>query len=228
LPREAVFHEDVAMTSIDTGRMPTSILAAAVVVSCALLAAHPAPAQEAPAAGGDVPHGADSAGDAAKGPAADPDAAPPPRDLDLVPPRRGTAGLWRPTDMKALIPKRSNRAAGLPPANTPRIAPLPARPGTYGATPRNAIGTSISPRQPGPEPRGITPLPGTRPTTGTTAGNGGTATRPTPVPAIASQTMHGTAINGTTMGRLASGPASIGGPAKDRSAINGTLLKPKH
>jgi hypothetical protein len=30
------------------------------------------------------------------------------------------------------------------------------------------------------------------------------------------------------MARVASAPASIGGPAKDRSGINGTLLKPKH
>jgi hypothetical protein len=216
------------MTSIGTGRMPNIILAA---VSCALLAAPLALAEEAPPSRGDVPQtgtGADSAGGAAKNSPAAPDAAlPPPRDVDLVPPRRGTTGLWRPIDIKAPIAKTSSRASGLP-AITSRITPLPARPATYGATPRNAIGISILSRSPATEPRGITPPTGTRLTTGAAA-TGGTTIHPTPVPANGGgQTMRGTAINGTTMARVASGPASIGGPAKDRSGINGTLLKSKH
>jgi hypothetical protein len=220
------------MTSIGTGRMPIISLAAAVaLLSCTLLAAPLALAQEAPPTPGDVPQTGTSAGgapSAAKDSPAAPDAAsPPPRDVDLIPPRRGTAGMWRPTDIKAPIAKTSGRPAGLP-ANTSRIAPLPTAPATHVATPRNAIGISIPPRSPSLEPRGITPSPGTRLTTGAAA-TGGTTIHPTPVPANGGgQAMRGAAINGTTMARVASAPASIGGPAKDRSGINGTLLKPKH
>jgi hypothetical protein len=217
------------MTSIGTGRMPIVSLAAAVgLLSCSLLAVPLAVAQEAPPSPGDVPQtgtGADSAGSAAKDSPAAPDAgSPPPRDVDLVPPRRGAAGMWH---IKAPFATTSSRPAGRP-ANTSRIGPLPPRPATHVATPRNAIGISIPPRSPAPEPRGVTPPPGMRLTTGAAA-TGGTTIHPTPVPASGGgQAMRGAAINGTTMARLASGPAAIGGPAKDRSGINGTLLKPKH
>jgi hypothetical protein len=217
------------MTSIGTGRMPIISLAAAVaLLSCTLLAAPLALAQEAPPSPGDVPQTGTGAGSAAKDSPAAPDAAsPPPRDVDLVPPRRGAAGMWRPTDIKAPIAKTSSWPAGLP-ANTSRIAPLAARPAAHVATPRNAIGISIPARSPGPEPRGITPPAGTRLTTGAVA-TGGITIHPTPVPTNGGgQAMRGGAINGTTMARVASVPASIGGPAKDRSGINGTLLKPKH
>jgi hypothetical protein len=39
--------------------------------------------------------------------------------------------------------------------------------------------------------------------------------------------LRGTGINGTTMGRMATGPGLIGGPARDYSGINGTLIRPK-
>jgi len=37
------------------------------------------------------------------------------------------------------------------------------------------------------------------------------------------------AINGTAMGqRVSSSPVAIGGPARDRAGINGTLVKPRY
>src|SRR5215472_7055511 len=38
---------------------------------------------------------------------------------------------------------------------------------------------------------------------------------------------YGTGLNGSTMGRITTGPGYIGGPAKDRSGINGTAIRPK-
>jgi hypothetical protein len=40
--------------------------------------------------------------------------------------------------------------------------------------------------------------------------------------------LHGGGVNGTTNGRMAFGPASVGGPAGDRSGIIGTSVRTKH
>jgi len=64
---------------------------------------------------------------------------------------------------------------------------------------------------------------------GAAGGNFGAAAvrRPAmPLNAITSPQTAG--INGTMMGHIASGPSSVGGPAKDRSSINGTTMRPKH
>jgi hypothetical protein len=47
------------------------------------------------------------------------------------------------------------------------------------------------------------------------------------VPPAITATNHST-LNGTGMGRPGSGPATIGGAAKNAAAINGTSIKPKH
>jgi hypothetical protein len=39
---------------------------------------------------------------------------------------------------------------------------------------------------------------------------------------------HGAVISGTTVSHIASGPGNLGGPAKDRSGINGTAIRPKY
>jgi hypothetical protein len=39
---------------------------------------------------------------------------------------------------------------------------------------------------------------------------------------------HAAVISGTTVSHIASGPGYLGGPAKDRSGINGTAIRPKY
>jgi hypothetical protein len=183
-----------------------------------VLAAYPALAQEGgPAAGG--------GGSAA--PAAPDGAAAPSRDVEPFTPQRGSAGLWRRANLKALIANRPNNTANLPPA-TVRIAPLPVRPGGDTAPQRNAIGVALPGAQsPGHSIAGVATSAGNRPAgIGTPAAPVGMA-RSTPS-LNPSQAPRGAGINGTTMGRMASGPGSIGGPAKDRTSINGTLMSRKH
>jgi hypothetical protein len=190
------------------------------------LASYPALAQDgAPAAGGDAPQTGDGA--ATKGAAPDGTAATS-RDIEPFTPQRGSAGLWRRANLKALIANPPNKAAGLPPANV-RISPSPMRPGMEMAPQRNAIGAATPSLQlPGHGIAGVATPAGNRPSgIGTPLASITGVTRQTPVP-NAGQTLRGAAINGTTMGHVASGPGSVGGPVKDRSGINGTLMPPKH
>jgi hypothetical protein len=204
------------------------ILRAALAALCAVLAAYPALAQEgAPAAGGDAPQAA--AGAPAKGPAPAGGAAI--RDVEPFTPQREAAGLQRRANMKALIANARAHAAGalasLPAANM-RTAPPPVFSGGGGATPRSAIGVPLP----------AAPLPG-HPVAGIPAAAGGRpAGTGTPPPGVAGATHYvplpnagppprGAVINGAMMGRTSSGPGYVGGPAKDRSGINGTLMSPK-
>jgi hypothetical protein len=88
--------------------------------------------------------------------------------------------------------------------------------------PRNAIGMSLTGvRPPGHKSAGVPDQAGTKLTgIGTAPGNALGVTHQASAPMNT-----GAAINGTTMGRLVSG--SIGGPARDRTGINGTLMPPK-
>jgi hypothetical protein len=200
-----------------------------IMALCAALVALPAPAQEgAPAAGADVPQAGGGSGDGAamKGPAPDGTVLAN-RDIEPFTPQRGSAGLSRRANLKTLI-ANAPKAAGSPPANA-RIAP-PMRPGIDAAAPRNAIGVAMPGERPsGHDTAGVTTQAGRRLTgIGTPAGNVGRAMHHVPVPINVSPALYGAAINGTTMGHIASRPGSIGGPAKDRSGINGTLMRPKH
>ncbi|MBO0751440.1 MAG: hypothetical protein J2P53_04990 [Bradyrhizobiaceae bacterium] len=188
---------------------------ATVLALYAVLAANPAPAQEGPPSpdGGDFTRAGGTAGDGTKAPVAE--APPPVHDVESVPPRHGAATLWRRANVKALVANAANKA-NLPALNTPHVAPLPVRAG--GAiTPRNAIGAVIPPS-------------GQRGTNvGSAAANGGTTMHQMPAPANAGQALHGAAINGSTMGgRTASRAGSIGGPAKDRSGVDGTSFRQRH
>jgi hypothetical protein len=66
---------------------------------------------------------------------------------------------------------------------------------------------------------------------GTATGNvDGPVARRTAIPlnAVTGPIAHPSGINGAMMGHIASGPGYIGGPAKDRSGINGTAMRPRH
>jgi hypothetical protein len=129
--------------------------------------------------------------------------------------------------VKTLIANAPAKVAGLPAADT-RMGPPLLRPPIDGSTQRNAIGIALpGARLPGYDRAGVTT--GTRPTgIGTASVNVGNPTNKMRTPTNAGPALHGTAINGTTMGRVAAGAGSIGGPARDRSGINGTLMRPKH
>jgi len=48
-----------------------------------------------------------------------------------------------------------------------------------------------------------------------------------PSGAVTAPPPHAAVISGTTVSHIASGPGYVGGPAKDRSGINGTAIRPK-
>jgi hypothetical protein len=183
-----------------TSKVDRIALIAMLTALCAVMAAHPAPAQEsAPAAGGD----------AAQAPA-------PAGDVEPFTPQRGPAGLQRRANLKAVIANAPANTAGVPPAAA-RAASSPAR-SRMDAVQRNAIGVAL----PGtPAPAGNKPA-----NTGTPVANAAGITQRLPAPAAGSA-LHATGINGTTMGRMMAGPGSIGGPAKNHSGINGTSMPPR-
>jgi hypothetical protein len=192
-----------------------------IVALSATLATCPALAQEgAPAAGAETPQpgGGPSDGAATKGPDG---TALTNGDLELVAPARGSKSLWRRANVKTLIANAPGNAAGLAAANA-RTGLPPVHPGTGVSTPRNAIGMSLTGvRSPGHDGVGVPTQAGIRLIgIGTALGSAGGVTRQASAP-----TNTGAAINGTTMGRVVSG--SIGGPARDRTGINGTLMPPK-
>jgi hypothetical protein len=211
----------------------------AIVALWAALAACPALAQEAnapsaPAAGADSPQAGGGPGDSVvKGAAAAPDGAATTnsRDIEPVTPMRGAAGLQRRANLKGLIANAPPRPAGAPAGYT-RVGPLPAYPAAQAATARNAIGVPIpGAKPPGHDSAGIASQAraagiGTA-GIGTAPGSAGSVTHQMQVPANAGAALRGAGVNGTAMGHVASGPAPIGGPARDRSGINGTLMRRK-
>jgi hypothetical protein len=196
-----------------TSKMDRGTLTVMLAAICAVLGAYSVPAQEGGAAAG----GGDGAAAAPDGATAAN------RDVEPFTPQRGPAALWRRANLKTLIANPPNKATGWPPA-TVNVVPSPVRPGMGAAPQRNAIGAAMPPRQ--GTASGVTAPAGNKP-----AGVGiPTASVPVlhqmPDPA-ASHLLRGAAINGTTMGRAASGSGSIGGAAKDHSGINGTTMPPK-
>ena len=221
---------------------------------CTVLAAGPGYAQEgAPPAGSDrdPPRGDGAGGSGSIGSGADSKGGAPAGGLNTPPgnpggtldrggaPVRleeGFSGLQRRANRKALIANAPKAPAGIV-TNAGINAPF-RRTGADGGA-RNAVGMAV------PGGQGRTP-----PEIGTHAGAGvtgvaaphvgaigvaapvghvGDLRRPTvpPSPAMVPPP-HVTGINGSTMGHIASGPGSVGGPAKDRAVINGTSIRPKH
>ncbi len=150
----------------------------------------------------------------------------------------GGAGLQRRTKLKALIANPPRPATGSPAPNA-RIVPPLERPGAEAGGTRNAVGivfpgggqglSHAVPPSPTGAAVGARSLGGSVAGVAAPAGNVGSARRPAvPAQPIASPLAPASGINGTTIGHIASGPAYIGGPAKDRSGINGTAMRPTH
>jgi hypothetical protein len=229
---------------------PVRILA----VVCAALAATPALAQEAaPAADADA-HTKDSNGDSAamktppapsapdgghgnpvqtgqskEGAAATANSTN--GDLGPVIADGAAAGLRRRANLKMLLASPPKGAAALLGRSIPGLPPRPIRPSVLPgpAAARNAIGAAT----PGAHPTAfgvhlpVSATPGAA-NAGVMMGgvSAANAHRAAPLPDAAARP-QATGINGTTMGRVAAGSVPIGGPAKNRSAINGTLIRPK-
>lgn len=202
---------------------------AAIVAMCAALAAYPASAQEAAsAASADAAQAGGGPGDGGAMKGQGPDRAGlTDRDIELVAPQHASASLQLRASLKTSTANAPGKVAGRPAANV-RIGP-PMRSGIDVSAPRNAIGMALpGGRPPGPAIAGVTTQPGIKmPDGGKAAGTAGGATHPIAVPTNAGPALHGAAINGTTMGRMAVGPGSIGGPARVHSGINGTLMRAK-
>ena len=216
-----------------SGPMPVKILGVVAALYVAL-AAFPAFAQEgAPPAGGDIPQAGGGPGpgpgdSAMKSGAAAPDAAATTRgDIEPVTPVRGPTGLQRRANLKALIANSSAKPAG-PLAGNTRVSPSLTRPGVAAGTARNSIGVAMpEARSPGRDGTGIAAQARVA-GVGVASGSVGSATsqmRHMPVPTNAGAALHGAGVNGTTMGRVVSGPASVGGPARVRTGINGTSMR---
>jgi hypothetical protein len=110
-------------------------------------------------------------------------------------------GTWQaaPVYGSAGLQRRANVKALI--ANAPTAGPAIAA-----APPRNAIGAAL--------PAMTAPVRIAVP-------------RPLTAPAGAATVRRGAALNGTAMGRVIAGPAPIGGPARNYSGINGTLMRVK-
>jgi hypothetical protein len=170
--------------------------------------------------------------------------------IDLTTPDGGYANLRRRAERRSLIGHAEKKTLAVAPANSgPHPPGMPPR--ADAGTSRNAIGVLLS-RGAGAEPSlgahgpgiaGYTPLAPKG--EGTTAAGGGSelrapalggngasgigdVRRPPVHPGIpANPSPYATGINGTSMGQIAARSGMIGGPAKDRSAINGTGIRPK-
>jgi hypothetical protein len=195
-----------------------------------------------------APAHAGSGSDASRtgsGPASGPGTTPGNLDIgsnrDVEPIRlEGFSGLQRRANRKTLI-ANAPKMPGKLPAAVGITAPL-TPPGANGGTTRNAVSVVIpgspSSARHAPDFRAAAASgasgPGAAYTGAVGAGiaksnTGATDWRHPNLPsnAVAGAMPHAAVINGTTISHIASGPGYLGGPAKDRSGINGTAIRPK-
>src|SRR5271168_2106487 len=141
------------------------------------------------------------------------------RGIDLVPPDDGYAGLHRRATRSSLIAGQKKKLLVVPPvAVTHQVFPA----STPVEAPRNSAGVALPVTTGVGKPDSIRTVPAVQVNTGPAKNSVGMSLGETNRPQI-HQTATGTmapvtGINGTTMGHAGAG--GIGGPAKDRSAIN--------
>jgi hypothetical protein len=152
----------------------------------------------------------------------------------------GAAGLQRRAKLKALIANLPRMATGSRPSTTHIVPPL-VRPGAEAGATHNAIGIALpgssqglghaAPPSTAAAAVGAHSLGSSVVGVGTPVGTiSSTDAHRAAIPSnqVTSLLAHTSGINGTTIGHIASGPSYIGGPAKDRSGINGTAMRPRH
>ncbi len=146
--------------------------------------------------------------------------------IDLVRPDDGYASLRRRAIRKSLIANSAKKT--IIPYTNPAARPQGSSLAAVSDPVRNAVGVASANGVNFPQSD-----KGHRPTTFPAHGNAGTPV----ADAHASTTLHanpaghvpgpGTGINGSNYGRLASGPGIVGGPAKIRTGVNGTSIRPR-
>jgi hypothetical protein len=162
--------------------------------------------------------------------------------VSLTRPSEGLAALLRRASRGALIAATPHADPHMGPPVNSGAPPSSAHPGGRahpdGGAMRNAIGVVVPGTDRGAG--GVVPGSAAHPGIGAGAqggavginagaGNLGGGVRPAmPLNVATGPAAHAAGINGTTMGHIAASPGSIGGPVKDRSAINGTTIRPKH
>jgi hypothetical protein len=165
--------------------------------------------------------------------------------INLIAPDDGYAGLRRRAMRKTLIANAVKKPAALL-AGTGTTQQLIRR-GPDGGMVRNAVGMVVPAGDGVGGPGSIHHGPGFMAHAGTdasgsragptgtstigsgagTGGLGGENHHPTILPGTAAGPVHTAVVSGTAMGHIVSGPAVVGGPAKGRTGINGTSLRPK-
>jgi hypothetical protein len=154
---------------------------------------------------------------------------------DLGPIRlEGFTGLQRRANRNALI-ANAPKTLGRPPAAIGVSAPFTFSGGTArsAAGVPGASGSAFGPLSVGRAAPGLKTSATGASTVGSVAttatGAGAAWPRPgLPASAVTGAPPHAAVISGTTVSHIASGPGYLGGPAKDRSGINGTAIRPKH
>jgi hypothetical protein len=152
------------------------------------------------------------------------DHAAPPAAIDAgLPPRRRT-------DMPLAQPlfRKPHRAAILPrlPLQSPAATVGPARNAIGLRLFNPAVGKPIDAPRPLPPPATASALPKNGPIGVTPSAVGGAVVHPTVAPPSVTGQVAG--INGTGLIRPGTGPATIGGAARNATGINGTSFRPKH
>jgi hypothetical protein len=155
------------------------------------------------------------------------------RSIDLIRPDDGYANLHRRATRSSLVAAgKKNKLQVVPPvAVTPHQLSLARAPT---APPRNSAGIALPVSTGVGKPDSIQTMPGGPVNTSLAKNSVGMSLGETYRPEIHRPETHlaatgmaapVTGINGTTMGHAGAG--GVGGPAKDRSAINGSALRPR-
>jgi hypothetical protein len=155
------------------------------------------------------------------------------RGIDLIRPDDGYANLHRRATRSSLVAAgKKNKLQVVPPvAVTPHQLSLARAPT---APPRNSAGIALPVSTGVGKPDSIQTMPGGPVNTSLAKNSVGMSLGETYRPEIHRPETHlaatgmaapVTGINGTTMGHAGAG--GVGGPAKDRSAINGSALRPR-
>jgi hypothetical protein len=156
---------------------------------------------------------------------------------DLGPIRlEGFTGLQRRANRNALI-ANAPKTLARPPAAIGISAPLtfPGANGGMGRSTASVPGTSGSAFGPlslgrnAPDLKTSAAIGANVVGPAAATGAGAAWRRPSlPSSAVTGAPSHAAVISGTTVSHIASGPGYLGGPAKDRSGINGTAIRPKY